>query len=114
MDSPADCRCLHPPFHHSDYTETWVGVDPTHGRYGEVTLETCRHCGRVWLRYLVEYEAFKGSGRWYRALLPPAERADLHPTGAVALLERLEPRFAGGSYFASAGFVHHGPLRVDH
>ena len=32
--------------------QRFVGVDTQEGRFGEVSIWTCRHCGRPWLHYL--------------------------------------------------------------
>src|SRR3712207_7104634 len=63
----ADCDyCMTPPFDYRDFDTSPLGVDMTKGRNGEVTVETCKACGSVWLRYFVEWEWYSESGRWYR------------------------------------------------
>ena len=109
----SDCRCSTPPFDYRDYESVPVGIDKTHGRFAEVTIEICRQCGAKWLRYLVEYEAFSESGRWYRGRLTPAMEQSLTPERAVALLEGMTGYFYGGSYFRTTGRAGAGPLRVD-
>ena len=111
--APAACRCLTPPFSFQDFDRTAVGVDETNGRLGEVSVETCKACGRTWLRYFVEYEATERSGRWYRGLVSPAVARAITPQTAVAVLQGLEWRFAGGSHFESAGFKSADPMRLD-
>ena len=65
--APADCACLETPLSSlSTYRE--LGMDAA---LAEVTLLYCRHCGRYWLRYFYENEAFSRSGRWYLGALPP-------------------------------------------
>ena len=39
-----------------------LGMDSA---YAEAAVLACRACGRRWLRYFYEFEAFTGSGRWY-------------------------------------------------
>ncbi len=41
-----------------------VGVDETEGKFADVSVRRCDRCGRLWLCYFVEYEAFTASGRW--------------------------------------------------
>jgi hypothetical protein len=108
-----ECRCLTPPFSYADFDSRPVGTDTTNGRYGEVTIETCRHCGQHWLHYLIEYEAFARSGRWYRGLVSDEVARTVTPEGAVAVLESTTTRYAGGSFFESTGFRHVGAVRVD-
>jgi hypothetical protein len=102
-----------PPFHYTDFSSAAIGVDKTNGRYGEVSIETCRACGSKWLRYLAEFEAFTKSGRWYKGLLSEEAARSITPETAVAVLESLEWRFAGGSYFESTGFRSTGPVLVN-
>lgn len=105
-----DCVCLTPPFATSAFASRAVGVDRSEGRFGEVTIETCLQCGRNWLRYFVEYEAFPESGRWYRGLLPAERAGAVTPGSAVAILEALDWYFYGGSYFRTTGKIGSGPL----
>ena len=109
----SDCRCLHPPFASRDFDSRPVGVDESGGRFAEVSIETCRSCGRSWLRYLVEHEAFPKSGRWYRGWVTDETARTITPDTALEALEKLEWRFAGGSCFGSTGFRTSEPVRVD-
>jgi len=102
-EPPPDCRCMTPPFMYWDFDAVPVGVDGTKGRGGEVTLETCKACGSLWLRYFVEYEFFSQSGRWYRGLVTPEVVESLTPERAPELLQNLPWLFSGGSYFRSTG-----------
>src|SRR5690349_793813 len=104
-----ECLALGP----RSFDEAFVGVDHTRGRFGDVNVRTCRACGRRWLHYHVEYEAFTASGRWYTALLPDGAEADLTPEAAIPLLERLPWHVYGGSYFRTAGRHGTGPFRAD-
>ncbi|TCG08690.1 hypothetical protein BZM27_10510 [Paraburkholderia steynii] len=80
------------------------GIDKTNSRYGEVTLSRCQHCSTAWLRFFIEYESFSHSGRWYRAPVPCEREIEVTAERAIEMLNSLEPRFAGGSYFNSEGF----------
>lgn len=104
------CRCMTPPFDFRDFDARPVGTDTTNGRFGEVSVETCKACGAKWLHYFVEFEAFSESGRWYRGLVTADMVAALTPEGSVSLLEQLPWYFAGGSYFNSTG--HKGSGRI--
>jgi hypothetical protein len=108
-----DCLCLQPPFNYKDFDSRKIGVDQTKGRFGEVSIETCKACGRQWLHYFVEYEGVSNSGRWYRGLVSEEVTRTVTPDTAVSVLERLEKRFAGGSYFDSPGFRSSDPISVD-
>jgi hypothetical protein len=105
-----ECRCMTPPFHYLDYETTEVGVDDTKGRNGEVTVETCKACGSVWLRYFVEWEWLSESGRWYRGPVTPEMVEWLQPEQALELLASLPWYFYGGSYFRTTGRKGSGPI----
>jgi hypothetical protein len=98
-----ECRCMTPPFSYLDYETATLGVDETNGRYGEVTVETCRACGSVWLRYFVEYEFYSESGRWYRGPVTTEMVEGIKPEQAPELLSSLPWYFYGGSYFRTLG-----------
>jgi hypothetical protein len=110
MTLPA-CQCLE--LGPQSFDEAFVGVDETNGRFGEVSVRTCRACGRRWLHYLVEYEAFTGSGRWFTGLLPDGADAEIRPQEAVALLKQLPWHVHGGSYFGHGGRRATGPPSAD-
>jgi hypothetical protein len=99
-----------PPFSYLDYDAVSLGVDMTEGRYGEVTVETCKACGAKWLRYFVEWEWFSESGRWYRGLVTHEMLESLKPEQAPELLASLPWYFYGGSYFRTLGREGSGPL----
>ena len=109
----SECRCMTPPFWYQDYETEEVGIDETNGRFGEVSVETCKWCGNLWLRYLVEYPAFSESGRWYRGLVTPEMLESLRPEQAPDLLASLPWHFYGGSYFRTTGRKGSSPLRID-
>ena len=99
----AECRCLTPPFDYRDFNSEPLGIDETNGRFGEVSVQSCKTCGSQWLHYFVEYEAFSKSGHWYRGLVSAEALRSLRPESAVALLEGLPWYFYGGSYFETTG-----------
>lgn len=108
----SECRCIRPPFWYLDYETISLGVDGTKGRCGEVTIEICKICRSVWLRYFVEYESFSESGRWYRGLVTMEMVRYLKPEQAPALLSSLPWYFYGGSYFRTLGRKGSGPIII--
>ncbi|MFI4976610.1 MAG: hypothetical protein ACHP84_18905 [Caulobacterales bacterium] len=88
-----------------------VGCDETEGRFADVTLNRCRSCGRLWLRYLVEYEAFNRSGRWARGLISDEAAHTITPETAVPFLNGLDWYLYGGSYFDGISGRRSGPMR---
>jgi hypothetical protein len=109
--SPDACECL--ALGPRSFDEAFVGIDTARGRFGEVNVRTCHACGRRWLHYRVEYEAFSRSGRWYTGLLPEGADAGLTPEAAVPLLERLPWHIYGGSFWDTRGRRSSEPVRVD-
>lgn len=105
-----ECLCMTPPFDYRDFETTPLGVDETKGRNGEVSVETCKACGSLWLRYFVEWEWFSESGRWYRGLVTSELVESLKPEQAPELLSSLPWYFYGGSYFRTRGRKGSGPI----
>lgn len=93
----AECRCLTVGPERSE--ERFIGVDKTAGRFANVTLRRCRECGRLWLRYFVEYEAFTASGRWAEGLIGEKEAERVVPEQAAGFLDGLDWYIFGGSFF---------------
>ena len=104
-----DCACHVPPFRFTDYETVDLGADP---RGAEVSLETCRRCGQVWLKYLIEEPHYSRSGRWWRATVPPERRGEIGAANARAFVEAQPAGFVGGSFFDSTGKSVSGPLRI--
>ena len=111
--SDLECVCLNPECGYKCFTTSPIGVDKTNNRHADVRIDTCVTCGRKWLHYHVEYEAFSQSGRWYRGLLLENEVASLTPENAVQFLESLPWHIYGGSYFATSGRRGTGRIIVD-
>ena len=87
-------------------------MDRTRARFGEVWLRTCPDCGRHWLFYRVEHEAFTGSGRWFRAVVSPEVAEAVTPRTAAVELARSHYRIYGGSYFDTPRKVARAPGSV--
>jgi hypothetical protein len=87
-----------------------VGVDETNGRYADVTLERCLSCGRVWLRYFVEYEGISRSGRWARGEINERQAKEVTPDTALDILEGLASYVRGGSRFNGVVSTHQGKM----
>jgi len=113
MTSSPPCRCRQPPFDFKDFVRKDIGVDTNRGRFGDVAVERCVHCGSLWLTYQVAYEAFTASGRWFRGPIAEDVAARIRPDEAIPFLERLEAYFQGGSYFKSSGEISSGPVRAE-
>ena len=107
------CICMILSFKYSDFDSFKVGVDKTNGRYGDVSIKTCKKCNRKWLHYYVTYEGFSGSGRWYQGLLSEDIIKTVTPETAVEILESMDWYFYGGSYLGTAGNKGSGLISVD-
>jgi hypothetical protein len=107
--SPApsgSCRCLSElPLNLT--TITWLGLD---GDLAEISVEVCCDCGRHWLRYFHEVEAFTGSGRWYLGAISPGQLAELTVDRAREILEGLDWYYYGGSYYRGESGRMTGPI----
>jgi hypothetical protein len=100
----ASCACLHEPMPFDQYNPVrHIGIDKTNGRFGEVNLWQCKLCGRYWLHYLLEYEAFPASGRYFMGLIKLEIADALSPEKAIDYLDSLDWHLYGGSYFAGKG-----------
>jgi hypothetical protein len=65
----------------------------------DVALLLCSRCGRRWLRYHLELEAFSRSGRWYLGVITAQQSSSLTAASARSTLEALPWYWYGGSYF---------------
>lgn len=101
-----------PPLRYLDYERVGLGMDKSNGTYADVALETCKHCGAIWLNYHFEYEHLTASGRWYRGIISPEVAQSVTPETALGILESLPWWLFGGSYFDHAGRRCEAPLRA--
>ncbi len=111
--NPKTCNCQNPPILYSNFTKNFIGTDTTNGRFGEVSIESCKQCNAKWLHYFVEYESFSQSARWYRGLISEEAVPNIIPTNAIDYLKSLEWHLFGGSYFNSTGERGSGNISVD-
>lgn len=100
------CACLDTP--RKLPVARYLGMD---AHYGEAALHLCPDCGRYWLHYFYEVEAFSGSGRWYFGILAPEQAETISAEEASSALEALEWYFYGGSYFGKSGRSS-GPINL--
>ena len=63
------CLCYDAKARYTVFCEQPIGTEQAH--YADISLLTCNYCRSIWLRFLLEYEAFSGSGRYYRGLISP-------------------------------------------
>lgn len=106
------CKCMSPPLWYLDYERVGLGMDDSNGTHADVALETCKHCGAIWLTYHFEYEHLTASGRWYRGIISPEVPRSVTPETALAMLESMPWWLYGGSFFDHAGRRHDAPLRA--
>ena len=98
------CACEQGSASYLQFTSRGLGCDETDGQFAEVT------CERLWLGYLVEYEAVSRSGRWARGYSDDAAQT-ITPETAVAYLDGLDWYLYGGSYFDGITGRRSGPMR---
>lgn len=102
------CACLDAETHFCGFDKKAIGVDK---HYGEVTVWTCKKCGRNWLYYFIEYEYLTGAGRMFTGVISPQAAADVKADTAVDLFETMEWYFRGGSAFGGRLVRTTGPLK---
>jgi len=107
------CKCFIPPLLNTEFEVSFWGVDNSNGRFAEISLEICIYCGTKWLNYLIEYEAFSKSGRWYRGVVSDNKLKEITPENVVTYFEGLDWFIFGGSYFSSTGMYGKGKVQAD-
>ena len=108
------CLCLTEPQPFDKYEAVrFVGIDPTHGRFGEVNIKRCTACGQLWLHYFVAYEAFTGSGRYFMGVISSAEAETISADDAVEYLNTLAWHLYAGSFFFGKKGRQTGHVNVD-
>lgn len=113
MTSKISCECQNPKANYLVFDSEEIGIDHKNGRYGEVSIKTCKKCGSKWLHYFVEYESFSRSGRWFRGAISKDEVLKITAENAEDYLNKADLWFAGGSYFDSSGFKNNGEIKLD-
>ena len=107
---PFSCSCYNPQAHFTVFDEESIGTEAEH--YGDVSLLTCKHCQKIWLRFLLEYEFQTMAGRYYRGLIDENIAGQVTPDTAAVILESLDWCFFGGSWFNHAGQRSQGPVKI--
>ena len=103
----ADCPCLKPEYDHAAYESRYLGMDRRY--YGDVHVQVCRRCARIWLHYHYENEAFSESGRWYRGLISQKTLDVLTAENALEILSKLDWHYCGGSWYGGKVIRSSGP-----
>lgn len=104
-----ECVCRRPPFNFRNYHTIELGED----KYAaEVSLETCKACNTVWLKYLIEESHHSYSGRWWRVEVGVESKALVSVASARDYIERQGNVFVGGSFFNSTGHRVTGPTHI--
>ena len=111
--NPSDCICQKPPFSYLNYDTVELGIDETNGRFAEVNLQTCKHCGTQWLDYFVEIEGFSSHIKWFKAIIDEVQVEEITPENAIGYIERADWYFYGGSYYVSVVSIGSGKINVD-
>lgn len=102
------CACLDAETHFCGFDKTAIGVD---NYYGEVTVWTCKKCGRKWLHYFIEYEYLTAAGRMFTGTISSAALAGITAANAVDAFEAMDWYFRGGSAFGGKLIKTTGPLK---
>jgi hypothetical protein len=102
-----------PPLDYRDYKGKDIGVDESKGRFADVSIERCKHCGQNWLNYHYELEYISHSGRWYRGAITSEQAKRVTAAGALEMLAGLPWHLYGGSYYDTSGKRRDAPLDPD-
>ncbi len=105
-----DCNCVTRQGVSGAVEERYIGTDRTNGRFADVTVNRCAACGRLWLRYQVEYEHTSRSGRWAAGIVDEATATMITPEKAAQVLSSLPWQIYGGSWFGHGGKKREGPI----
>lgn len=103
------CKCQSPPFDSDNYKTVMLGEDAIGA---DVSLETCKACGLIWLNYLIEEPERSRSGRWWLVTVPPTEVETLTAKNARSFIQQQKAGFVGGSHFNSRGKRIFAPIHV--
>ncbi|MDH6254050.1 hypothetical protein M2347_003777 [Chryseobacterium sp. H1D6B] len=107
------CACEKPTSSYTEYRRSELGIDHTSGRNGEVTIQQCKLCQRIWIHYFAEFEHYSTSGRWYKGVVAKKDLSGITPENAIEHLESLEWYVYGGSFFESEGTFGEGKVNMD-
>lgn len=94
----SSCHCLEAPSEKLVFVRA-LGSD---AYFADISLMRCPACGRHWLRYAYELEAFTRSSRWYLGAITEDQLAALNGENARATFRQMEWYYYGGSYFDGA------------
>lgn len=108
-----ECVCEKLPPDYRNYVSSYLGQDPTNGRYAEVTIQQCINCKRKWINYLVEIESFSNSTRYYKGVVTEENLSKITPENSIKYIERLDWYIYGGSYFGTSGKFGSGKATID-
>jgi hypothetical protein len=103
------CKCGKPPFSHKDYDSVMLGED-SHG--AEVQIDTCKQCGKKWLRYLIEEPHRSKSGRWWRVPVANGSEEVLAVGDAKKYIEAQSWCYVGGCFYDGGIHKRTAPLAV--
>jgi hypothetical protein len=108
-DQRETCGCFNAPYRFLTVIQE-LGMDD---QFAEVSLLTCSVCGKNWLRFFYELEAFTASGRWYLGAIDAQQAANLTTANAQETLENLGWYFYGGSYYGGKSGKASGKILLD-
>ena len=108
------CSCTTPPLNYKKFNSCEIGVDNSFNAYGEVSIEKCNDCKRLWLQYFVEMEWQTSSGRWFRGIISENEAKLITPESALTFLERSDLIIYGGGFFDGIVRFTNGSILTNH
>lgn len=108
-----ECECLRSGPLAGSKATTYLGIDPTDGRFAEVEIEECTFCRRTWLHYQIEIGGDPQVIRSFRGLVDRSLLTRITPETAVEVLESLPWRLRAGGPLGPEGIRETGPVDLE-
>lgn len=107
------CACEKPTASYTEFRTSALGIDNTHGKNAEVSIQQCKLCQRIWIRYDFNADVTPESGKWYKGMVSKKDRPQITPENALEYLESLEWYVYGGGFFKNTTAFGAGKIDPD-
>lgn len=95
------CACEKPTASYTEFKTSALGIDQAHGKNAEVSIQQCKLCQRIWIRYAFNADSTPESGKWYKGMVSKKDRPQITPENALEYIEGLEWYVYGGGFFGN-------------
>jgi hypothetical protein len=86
----SNCQCNKPPFHYESFNTSSLGEDALGA---EITIDSCKTCGQLWLKLLIDEPHYSKSGRWWRVVLSAENAETLAARDVRQYIEQQAPSY---------------------